>query len=276
MTVRAIATRIALRAAAVAALASLLVLAGAACSRPPVPPAPLTVFAADGLADIALGLAGGFGKEQRAVTVTVVTVRPGRLAGAAMSSTEAVAIGYMQPPSAGISQTVFALDTVAVGVALTNPVGALSLAQVRQIYSGQVDNWTALGGRDAAVVPLVREEGADVRAVFEQWALAEGTRLTRNALVVSTDRGMVESLEATQGGVGYALLRTMTPNVRPLRLDGEPPSAAAVQQGRYPLVLPVAAITAGPPRGAAAAFVAYLRGRLGQASLQSAGLVATR
>ena len=267
--------------AALIALATLflLVAPAAGCSRPPETPAQLTIFASDDLADLAASLATGFGAEQRAISVTVETVRPRQLAGSVLagtSDTQSVAIGYLQAPPAVVSQTVFALDAVAVSVALTNPVGALSLAQVRQIYAGRVENWSELGGRDVAVAPLSREEGSETRALFEQWALGDGTRLTRNSLVLSSDQGMVASLESMNGGIGYALLRTLTPNVRPLRLDGEPPSAASIQQGRYPLVLPVAAMTAGPPRGAVDVFVRYLRGRSGQAVIQSAGLVAAR
>ena len=263
--------------APVALLALFVVLALAVgCGQPPRPATPLTVSASGEHVSLAGSLAAGFNASQRAITATVVTVRERQLAGSVVSNTQAVALGYPLSPAGAFSQTVFALDPLAVTVAFTNPVGALTQAQVREIYAGRVENWAELGGRDGAVMPFSREVGAESRMAFERWALGDGTRLTRNALIVSTDRGMVESLESTPGGIGYALLRALSPNVRPLRLDGEPPSAAAVQQGRYPLVLPVAAITAGPPSDGAAAFVAYLRGRQGQTIIQSAGLVAAR
>ena len=140
---------------------------------------------------------------------------------------------------------------VAVTVPLTNPVQGLTAAQVRQIYTGKLDNWKTLGGGDLAIVPLSRQQGALVWSAFEPWALG-GQRLSPNSVMLSGDEAVVATLETEPGAIGYALLRSLNANVRPLRLDGEAPSAAAVQTGRYPLALAVAVFTNGPPSGGAA------------------------
>lgn len=56
-----------------------------------------------------------------------------------------------------------ALDGVAVIVHPTNPVSGLTLAQLEQVFTGQVDNWSALGGPDAPVAVYGREAGSGTR-----------------------------------------------------------------------------------------------------------------
>jgi phosphate transport system substrate-binding protein len=187
-----------------------------------------------------------------------------------------VVISYTLGTTLPVSVTTFALDAIAISVPYTNPVESLTSGQAREIFAGRTVSWTEVGGRDVAVQPFSREEGAVIRQVVEAWALGTGTRVTRNALMISSEAGMVAELEAEPGGIGYALLRHLSQRVRPLRLGGVAPSAAAIQQGQYPLALRLSTLTAGAPAGPAAAFVAYLRGSAGQQLLQAWGLVAAR
>ena len=60
-----------------------------------------------------------------------------------------------------------ALDGVAVIVHPSNPVSGLTLAQLEQVFTGQVDNWSALGGPDAPVAVYGREAGSGTRGAFE-------------------------------------------------------------------------------------------------------------
>ena len=158
---------------------------------------------------------------------------------------------------------------------ITNAVENLTIAQVRQVFAGQAANWADLGGRPEAITTLYRDEGAPGRDIFERVVMSESVRVTRNALLVSSDAGMVESISAAPGAIGYASLRSLTPQVRPLRLDGVPPSAAAIQQGKYPLVVPVLLVTPEPGAGARS-FLTFVQGRDGQPVLLNQGFVKPR
>lgn len=251
-----------------------------ACSRPAGPPTALAVVAPADLADLADALTTDFNQQQQAVEASASRAEPRQLLAALQRDPTAVVISYTLGASMPVSAATFALDAIAVGVPYTNPVESLTAGQVREIFAGRTVSWTEVGGRNVAVQPFSREEGAVVRQVLEAWALGSGAsatnKVTRNALMVSSDAGMVAALEAEPGGVGYALLRRLSQRVRPLRLNGVAPSAAAIQQGQYPLVLRLSALTASSPTGPAAELVAYLRGRAGQQVLQSRGLVAAR
>jgi phosphate transport system substrate-binding protein len=252
------------------------IVCGCAPATPAVPPAPLTVLATPDLAPLAAGLLEAYNRAQPSYQATLQTVTPRQLPAALQQSVGGLAISYPLAANSGISETVIALDAIAVSVSFTNPLESLTLAQLRQVFTGQIDNWTGLGGRPEAITAIYRDEGAPSRVIFEQVIMSGGARVTRNALVVASDAGMVESIAAMSGAIGYASLRSQTSQVRPLRLDGTPPSVAAIQQGKYPLVLPVLLVTQGAPGAGARSFLAFVRGRDGQPVLQDQGFVSPR
>jgi phosphate transport system substrate-binding protein len=215
-------------------------------------------------------------RAQSSTQATLLTVTQRQLPAALQENAGSLAIAYPLAGTAAFSETVIALDGIAVGVAFTNSVENLTIAQVRQIFAGQAANWAEVGGRLEAITTLYRDEGAPSRDIFERVVMGGSLRVTRNALVVASDAGMVESISTAPGAIGYASLRSLTPQVRPLRLDGVPPSAAAIQQGKYPLVVPVLLVTHGELGVGARSFLTFVQGRDGQAVLQNQGFVRPR
>ena len=66
------------------------------------------------------------------------------------------------------NETVIAVDSLAVVTHPSNPVNQLSLAQLGAIYLGQIDNWSQVGGPDAPITVLSRDDGSSTRGVFER------------------------------------------------------------------------------------------------------------
>ncbi len=65
------------------------------------------------------------------------------------------------------NETVIAVDSLAVITHPSNPVKELSLAELGAIYLGQIDNWSQVGGIDAPITVLSRDDGSSTRGVFE-------------------------------------------------------------------------------------------------------------
>ena len=68
---------------------------------------------------------------------------------------------------AGLSGTVLAYDGIAIIVHPENPVSDLSLETIAKIYTGEITNWSELGGSDADIVLIGREAGSGTRDGFE-------------------------------------------------------------------------------------------------------------
>jgi len=247
------------------------------CSRPtPGPETPLTVATIPELLPLAKGLAAAYGRSSGGPAISVVTVRQARLAEALSNSDASLGFTYGLSATGQISSTVIAWEVLVIAVPVTNPVQGLTLGQVRQIFSGQIANWADIGGYSQPIIPLSREDGAQGRLIFEQVVMGQDARVTRNAWVLASDEGMVATLANVPGAIGYTSLRSLTPEVKPLSLDGVPPGVVAVQRGLYPLVMPVAVLSGRPPLGAARAFLRFVEGKEGQAVLQSLGYIRAR
>lgn len=57
----------------------------------------------------------------------------------------------------GLTETVLALDGIAIIVNPANSVNDLSLEDIAKIYTGEITNWKEVGGNDAPIVLIGRE-----------------------------------------------------------------------------------------------------------------------
>ena len=157
----------------------------------------------------------------------------------------------------------FARDAIVMVTHLTNPVGGVSLSQLRDIYSGQSIFWTDLGGSGLDVVPVSREDGAGTRASFE--ALVMGNRtVAPTSVVMPSNEAVVEFVSATPGAVGYVSTAWLNPAVNILAVEGVTPSPAAVGAGRYLLSRPFFLVARTQPVGPLGVFVEWVSRGAGQ------------
>lgn len=163
-----------------------------------------------------------------------------------------VAITLHRPESSTAVATPLAYTALAVIVHPGNPVADLSLTQLREIFSGNSADWTALGGPAMPVEVVSREDGSAVRGAFDALVLGD-VPPTPSAIVRPSDTTMAEYIAQTPNAIGYLAL----PNagaVRTLTIDG----IAPMQDG-YPLGVQVLALTAAEPGGALHNWLAWVQ-----------------
>lgn len=126
------------------------------------------------------------------------------------------------------------------GVALyTHPdvgLNGLTAEQVRAIFSGEVTNWSEVGGKDMLIILYVRDEAESSTVSLREYALGE-TAFPETAQVLTSQSDMQTAVAGTPGSVGFgswpAALAEKA-NVHPLVLDGIAPGDPA-----YPMTSPV-------------------------------------
>jgi phosphate transport system substrate-binding protein len=151
-----------------------------------------------------------------------------------------------------------ARDSIVVITHPTNPVGGLTLQDLRSIYQGQTLSWEELGGLATAVMPVSREDGSDTRQSFE--ALVLGRRdVTPTAVVMPSSKAVVEYVATTPEAIGYVATAWLAPTVNLLAVDGTTPSPVSVEEGRYILARPYFLVAPTEPHGGLADFVAWIR-----------------
>jgi phosphate transport system substrate-binding protein len=173
---------------------------------------------------------------------------------------------------AGLVATVIALDAVTIYVHRTNPVKDLTREQLRDVLSGKVGSWKAVGGRDVPIVPMVEPPGSQ-RGTFAllREIVLEGAPIAPVARAIELIRDQLAEVARTEGGicpasVGY--FATVEPEVRDgvraVTVDGTPPTDANIRSGSYLLARPMFLVTRGAPEGDVKTLLDYVLSREGQ------------
>ena len=169
-----------------------------------------------------------------------------------------------------------ALDGVAVIVHPSNPVAGLAGTELARLFTGEVSNWSELGGLDAPVAAYGREAGSGTRDAFEAAIGAAGRCVYTNEYSSTGD--VVGNVAANPNAVGYASLAAISEGVAALEIDGVTCTAASVRDGSYRISRPFLLVTrAGAPLSTEArSFLDYARSAGAAAVIGKAGAVPIR
>ncbi|MCD7752066.1 MAG: phosphate ABC transporter substrate-binding protein [Lachnospiraceae bacterium] len=143
----------------------------------------------------------------------------------------------------GAVENIVAIDGIAVVVDPANTVEDLSQEDLIAIYTGEITNWSELGGSDTPIVVIGREAGSGTRGAFEELlgiedACAYASELDSTGAVIAT-------VAATEGAIGYASLDSLNDTVVALKLDGVEATEENIVAGEYFLCRPFVMATNG-------------------------------
>lgn len=165
-----------------------------------------------------------------------------------------------------------ARDGLAVIVNLNNNITDLSLSQVQDIYSGAITNWNQLGGHDAEIHVITREEGSGTRSAFEDLVMNDIEINPRS--IVQDSNGTVRQLVGDDpNAIGYVSLGLVNDKVIALKLDGVKATHDNVINGTYNLSRPFLFVTSSEPTGDIKKFIDFVLSDEGKKMLDAEGLV---
>lgn len=138
----------------------------------------------------------------------------------------------------GLTETIVALDGIAVIVNGENSVTDLSLDEIAAIYTGEVTDWSAHGSEAGAIAVIGRESGSGTRDGFESITGTEDTCVLAQEL--NSTGAVIEAVRTTPGAIGYASLSAVEgqEGITVLTVDGVAPSEATVLDGTYQIQRP--------------------------------------
>jgi len=161
-----------------------------------------------------------------------------------------------------------AYDGIAV---VTNPdleLPSLSLLQVKTIFAGEITNYEEVGGADAEIIVVSREEGSGTRAAFEELVMESGEEageISEDALLQQSNGQIRTTVSTTPNAIGYISFGFLDESVNIVSIDGFEPSVANVKNGSYPVFRPLNMLTNGDPDPLAKAFLDFILSAEGQA-----------
>ena len=143
--------------------------------------------------------------------------------------------------SAGLTGTVLAYDGIAVIVNPENPVSDLSVETIAKIYTGEITNWSEVGGNDAEIVLIGREAGSGTRDGFESITGTEDVCKYRQELTSTGD--VITTVAQNPGAIGYASVASVKDSVKAVTVDGIAPKEDTIKDGSYVLQRPFVLVT---------------------------------
>ena len=143
--------------------------------------------------------------------------------------------------ASGLVETVLAYDGIAVIVNPANGVEDLSLEQIAKIYTGEITNWSEVGGSDAEIVLIGREAGSGTRSGFEEIVEVKDKCLYRQELTSTGD--VITAVSQNPDAIGYASLASVKDSVKALKVAGVAPSEETVKDGTYLIQRPFVLVT---------------------------------
>lgn len=143
--------------------------------------------------------------------------------------------------AATLTGTTLALDGIAVIVNKNNPVSDLSLEQIAKIYTGEITNWSQVGGQDGEIVLIGREAGSGTRDGFESITETEDLCKYRQELTSTGD--VIATVSQNPLAIGYASLSAVDDDIKALTVGGVAPTEATVQDGSYVIQRPFVLVT---------------------------------
>ena len=143
--------------------------------------------------------------------------------------------------ASGLVETVLAYDGIAVIVNPANGVEDLSLEQIAKIYTGEITNWSEVGGSDAEIVLIGREAGSGTRSGFEEIVDVKDKCLYRQELTSTGD--VIAAVSQNPDAIGYASLASVKDSVKALKVAGVAPSEETVKDGTYLIQRPFVLVT---------------------------------
>ena len=141
----------------------------------------------------------------------------------------------------GLKETVLAYDGIAIIVNPENPVNDLTLDQIAKLYTGEITNWTDVGGNDAEVVLIGREAASGTRDGFESITGTKDKCQYRQELTSTGD--VITAVSQNPDAIGYASLASIKDSVKALNVDGVTPSETTVKDGSYKVQRPFVLVT---------------------------------
>lgn len=192
-----------------------------------------------------------------------------------MSSREAKPAEMMAGQAKGVTlkPTIVAYDGLGVIVNSSNPITNLTKKQVEQIFTGEVTDWSAVGGKPGKISIYTRNTSSGTYSDWKELAMNKRD-YAPTAQKMAGHEQIAAEVGKNANGIGYVGLAYMKAGgIKVVTVDGKAPSPAAVRDQSWPYARPTFYYTNGDPAGLAKAFVEFTIGPGGQKIAENVGFV---
>ena len=142
---------------------------------------------------------------------------------------------------ADVEGTTIALDGIAIIVNNVSKVEDLTVDQLKQMFTGEITNWSEVGGDDGEIVLIGREAGSGTRDGFE--SIVDVKDSCKYAQELTATGAVISAVEANPLAIGYASLSAVGDTVKMVTVGGVECSEETVKDGSYEVQRPFVFVT---------------------------------
>lgn len=194
--------------------------------------------------NVIAALTEGFAEVEPSVTVSYDPTGSG--AGITGAADQTLDIGLSSralkdDEKADVDGTTIALDGIAIIVNNASKVEDLTVDQLKQMFTGEITNWSEVGGDDGEIVLIGREAGSGTRDGFE--SIVDVKDSCKYAQELTATGAVISAVEANPLAIGYASLSAVGDTVKMVTVGGVECSEETVKDGSYEVQRPFVFVT---------------------------------
>ena len=175
---------------------------------------------------------------------------------------------------------VFAMDGIAVIANKNCNIENLTVSQAKKIFSGQIINWSDVGGENTKINVYSREESSGTRNEFLNllglnsiFDTTKEKKLTDRATVYNSSDEVRKAVAGDKNGIGYISMTALDKTVKDIAVDDVKINAENVGDENYKLVRNFSFVIAKDESEAADDFIDWVLSAKGQQAVKAAGYV---
>ena len=174
----------------------------------------------------------------------------------------------------GLKETKVAIDGIGIITHKGNTVKSLTMDQIKGIYTGEIKNWKEVGGKDAPIVVVSREDGSGTRDAFQEIVGYDSTELAKDAQISDGNGNVKSTVAGNENAIGYISFSYLDDSISALQVDGVNPTAEKAKSGDYKLSRPFLLVYKEDKLGESGKkFVDYILSEDGQKIVKEDGLI---
>ena len=192
-----------------------------------------------------------------------------------MSSRRAKATEVSAAAAKGVTMKpiIVCYDGMAVIVNENNPITSLTKRQVEQIFTGDVTDWSAVGGKPGAFSIYTRNTSSGTYSDWKDLAMKKRD-YAKSSQKMAGNEQIAAEVGKNPNGIGYVGVAYIhAPGVKVIPIEGHLPTKEEVLAKKYPYARPNFYYTNGEPTGEAAKFIEFTHSEAGQKVVEKVGFI---
>lgn len=152
-----------------------------------------------------------------------------------------------------------------------NPVKNLTLDQLKDIFTGKINNWKTFGGKDTSIIIVTRNPNSGTYLYFKEHVLL-GENYTSNSIVKATTKAIVNYISEHSNAIGYGGMG-FNKKVTHLKINGIESVEENVINDTYPITRYLNFITTNSPNQIVKEFINWVLSPAGQSVVRKSGYI---